>query len=135
MFVDNCLSFRHARALQPLVEEDGHRIVSLRDMFGESADDGEWISELDAQGGWCAITRDLGIATKPREQRFWMGRRLVVIFLANGWHGLHREDVHARLSRAMKGIIAESSRARPGTGYRLRIDGKLVRLFVGRPSR
>lgn len=135
LFVDNCLAPRHARALHLLSADDGHEIVHLRDKFPESTGDDVWIPALDAEGGWCAITKDRNIRRKPHERRLWMGRSLVMFFLAPGWDHLRLGVQHAKLSSCMDELFEQARRARPGTGFILRVDGRVTRAFVGPPPR
>lgn len=135
LFIDNCLAPKQARAWHSLYESDGHRIVHLRDEFPADEDDEEWIPRLDAQGGWCALTRDNGIRRKPRQRALWQGRSLIVFFLPDAWFHLRIGELHGRLSGAMDELIAVALVARPGTGYLLRVSGKPARLFDGFPKR
>ena len=66
--MDHNLSPRLARALGALFVD--HDIVALRDKFPENIDDIGWITELDRDGGWAVLTKDLRIqATASRAGR------------------------------------------------------------------
>jgi len=60
LLLDHNLSPRLARALGALFVD--HQIVALRDKFPENIADIDWILELDRDGGWGVLTKDLRIS-------------------------------------------------------------------------
>ena len=56
LFLDNCLAIRHARALNAIIQPDGHSVVHLRDKFAADKPDVEWLRELGREGGWIVIS-------------------------------------------------------------------------------
>jgi hypothetical protein len=98
LFLDNNLAPRIARSLHGLFDGE-HHIVALRDMFRGNASDIEWITALDQQGGWAALTRDLHIRTRPHERAALDRARIVFFFLAGAWGSFSVEETAARLIR------------------------------------
>ncbi len=61
-----------------------------------------------------------------------MGRPVIVFFLAPGWDHLRLGRKQEKLFGVMDEIIDVSKTARPGTGYAVRVNSTVVRLFEGR---
>jgi len=59
LLVDHNLSPAIARSLQHLYPD--HKFVALRHRFQTDISDVEWMAELDREGGWAALTKDLRI--------------------------------------------------------------------------
>jgi len=69
-FFDNTLSFRLARALDTLLEAEGHQVVALRDYpFDAQVRDEEWLPVLAQEGDWIVITGDL--SKKDKDRHIW----------------------------------------------------------------
>lgn len=78
-FFDNTLSFRLARALDTLLEAEGHRVIALRDYpFEPSLRDEEWLSALRRDGDWIILTGDL--SKKDKDRHVWKRSGLTVFF-------------------------------------------------------
>jgi hypothetical protein len=100
LLIDHNLSPALARSLTPLFPDD--TIVSLRERFATNATDIEWMSALDAEGGWAALTRDLGIKRKPHERLALDRSRIIFFFLSgNAWKRFSVPETAARLIRLM----------------------------------
>jgi PIN like domain len=61
--------------------------------------DAEWITELDKEGGWVVLTKDLRIRTRPHEKAAMDGSRIVFFFLAGAWKDYSVTETAARLIR------------------------------------
>lgn len=105
LLIDHNLSPALAHSLQPLFPF--HEIIALRDRFAANISDVEWMSALHAEGGWAALTRDLGIKRKPHE-RLALDRSRIVFFFLSGhaWDGYTVPETAARLIRLMPLMIA-----------------------------
>lgn len=79
--VDENLPPAMARALAALFVGK-HEIVHLRDKFGPSVKDAEWIGALSAEGHWVIISGDRRIAKNKAEQQAFKSSKLVGFFLA-----------------------------------------------------
>jgi hypothetical protein len=100
LLIDHNLSPALARSLQPLFPTN--KIISLRDRFAVNVTDIEWMTALDTEGGWAALTRDLGIKRKPHERLALDRSRIVFFFLSgNAWKGYSVPETAARLIRLM----------------------------------
>jgi hypothetical protein len=113
LFLDNNLAPRIARSLNVLFDGE-HHIVALRDMFRGSASDVEWITGLDQQGGWAALTRDLHIRTRPHERAVLDRARIVFFFLAGAWKSFSIEETAARVIRLVPKMAAQTELAERG---------------------
>jgi hypothetical protein len=81
--VDNNLSPSLARSFQPLFDE--HQFISLRDRFPANTKDVEWISALDAEGGWATLTAERRLKTRPHERLALDRSKIVFFFLTGSW--------------------------------------------------
>jgi hypothetical protein len=113
LLVDHNLSPALARCLQPLFPE--HRIVALRERFKPDVSDIEWITELDAEGGWAALSKDIRLRTRPHERMALDRSKIVYFFLTGAWTKYSVPETAARLIRlvplmAMQTQIAERGR-------------------------
>lgn len=113
LLIDHNLSPALAHPLQPLFP--AHTIISLRDRFAVNVTDVEWMTALDADGGWAVLTRDLGIWRKPHEGLALDRSRIVFFFLSgNAWKGFTVPETAARLIRLMPKIITQTDIADRG---------------------
>jgi hypothetical protein len=113
LLIDHNLSPALARSLQPLFPQ--HTIEALRDRFPVNTTDLEWMTALDADGGWAALTRDQGIKRKPHERLALDRNKIVFFFLSGGaWKGYTVPETAARLIRLMPLMIAQTDIADRG---------------------
>ncbi len=57
--------------------------LSLSDRFPSDISDIDWMAELDREGGWAALTKDLRIQFRPHE-RLALDRSKIVFFFLDG---------------------------------------------------
>jgi hypothetical protein len=95
--VDNNLSPSLARSFQPLFDE--HEFISLRDKFPANTKDIEWISALDAEGGWAALTAERRLKTRPHERLALDRSKIVFFFLTGSWLKWSVPEIAWRLIR------------------------------------
>lgn len=113
LLIDHNLSPALARSLQPLFPL--HKIEALRDRFPINTTDLEWMTALDADGGWAALTLDQGIRRKPHERLALDRSKIVFFFLSGGaWRGYTVPETAARLIRLMPLMIAQTDIADRG---------------------
>lgn len=94
IIIDENLSPALARALNALFDGE-HQVVHIRDRFGPSVKDVDWIGSLSAEGRWIIISGDTNIARKKAEQAAFRNSRLIGFFLA---HALTRRRSRNRCS-------------------------------------
>jgi hypothetical protein len=104
LLIDHNISPALARSLQHLFPE--HLIVALRDRFKPDVTDVEWISELDGEGGWAVLTKDIRLRTRPHE-RMALDRRIVYFFLTGAWRKYSVPETAARLIRLVPLMATE----------------------------
>jgi hypothetical protein len=79
VLIDENLPPAMAKALAALFEGT-HEIIHLRQRFGPSVHDAEWISVVSAEGRWVVISADRRITRNKAEQRVFKASRLVGFF-------------------------------------------------------
>ena len=107
------LSPRIARALQALFADD-HIILALREKFSTSVTDIEWITTLDADGGWAVLTKDSRIRSRPHERAALDRSRVVYFFLSGSWNKCSVEETTWRLIRLVPKMVAQTDLADRG---------------------
>jgi hypothetical protein len=98
VLVDENLSPALARALNALFAGE-HQVVHLRDHFGASVGDAEWIDALSREGRWAIISGDRRITRNRVEYHAFRNSRLVSFFLSRGLY-------KARATKPMERILA-----------------------------
>ncbi len=79
--VDENLAPALARALQALFSGE-HEIVHLRDKFGPSVKDVDWITTLSREGRWIVISGDRRITKVKAEYTAFRNSRLIGFFMS-----------------------------------------------------
>lgn len=97
LLVDHNLSPAIPRSLQHLFPE--HEFVALRERFSPDVPDVDWITELDREGGWAAMTKDVRIQFRPHERLALDRSKIVFFFLAGAWRKYSVPETAARLIR------------------------------------
>jgi hypothetical protein len=127
-FLDNCLAIRHARALNEMVKPE-HSFTHLQDKFPPETKDEEWITKLGAEGGWNVISGDYRIGKSAHERAAWHRSGLTVFFLSKGWTNLPPLQQHSKLALILDDIVERASGARPGSGFSISVNGKIVQVY------
>lgn len=127
-FLDNCLAIRHARALNEMVKPD-HSFTHLQDKFPPSTKDEEWIRGLGQEGDWVVISGDYRIGKSAHERAAWHDSGLTVFFLSKGWTNIPPLQQHSKLAAALSDIIEEATRAKPGSGFSIALNGKITQVY------
>jgi hypothetical protein len=109
LLVDNNLSPSLAHSLQPLFPE--HTIIALRDRFEANTPDIDWIKELDAEGGWAAVTAERRLKTRPHERLALDRSKIVFFFLTGAWLKYSVPDTAWRLIRLVPAMAAQTKLA------------------------
>lgn len=97
LLVDHNLSPAIARSLQHLYPD--HTFVALSERFPPDISDVDWMQELDREGGWAALTKDLRIQSRPHERLALDRSKIVFFFLSGAWHKYSVPETAARLIR------------------------------------
>jgi hypothetical protein len=97
LFVDHNLSPAIPRCLQHLYPD--HTFIALRDRFPANTTDINWIADLDRDGGWAVLTKDLRIQFRPHERLALDRSKIVFFFLAGAWRKYSVPETAARLIR------------------------------------
>jgi PIN like domain len=116
-FLDNNLPPRLAGALPALSEQDGHIVKHLRDAFGPSTSDEEWITTLAADGDWVIVTADSRIRRSPAVAAAWKVAGLTGFFLDQGWSKATFWDKAAALVRRWPLVMAAAASHPPGACF------------------
>lgn len=97
LLVDHNLSPAIPRSLQHLYLD--HTFVAIRDQFPPDISDVDWMKELDREGGWAVLTKDLRIQFRPHERLALDRSKIVFFFLAGAWRKYSVQETAARLIR------------------------------------
>jgi hypothetical protein len=124
LLIDHNLSPALARSLQHLFPE--HLIIALRDRFRSDVTDVEWISELDGEGGWAVLTKDIRLRTRPHERMALDRSRIVYFFLTGAWRKYSVTETAARLIRLVPLMAIQAQIAERGR-FELPIKGSKLR--------
>ena len=127
-FLDNCLAIRHARALNEMVKPE-HSFTHLQEKFPPETKDEEWITKLGAEGGWIVISGDYRIGKSAHERAAWHRSGLTVFFLSKGWTNIPPLQQHSKLALILDDIVEHATRAQPGSGFSISVNGKINRVY------
>jgi PIN like domain len=107
LLVDHNLSPAIPRSLQHLYPD--HQFVALSDRFRLDISDVDWIKDLDREGGWAVLTKDLRIQSRPHERLALDRSKIVYFFLAGAWRKCSVPETAARLIRLVP-LMAKAGR-------------------------
>jgi len=127
LILEHSLSPRLAAALAALEGETGHDVVHLRRWFPDaSTDDPTWLMGLRDRGEQEAavLTADPNIYRNQALRTAWLASGLTVFFLKSFADLPHWEQA-ARLVKWWPEITRAANRARRGSGFTVRINGKI----------
>ncbi|MFG6519519.1 hypothetical protein ACGYLX_18950 [Sulfitobacter sp. 1A13496] len=97
MLIDENLPLALAKALTAIF--DGvHEVQHLRQRYGPSVTDTEWIKDLHKEGGWVVISGDRRITRNRAEQQLFKSSNLVGFFLSKG---LNKAPITKKMERLM----------------------------------
>ena len=118
--VDENLPPALARALSALFAGE-HEVVHIRDRFGPSVKDADWIRRLSDEGHWIIISGDAKISKRKAEQAAFRHSRLIGFFLAPALNKAKITRQMQRLLAAWDDIENISKSVAPGVMYELTI--------------
>lgn len=95
--VDENLPPAMARCLAALFVGE-HTVVHLRDQFGPSVTDLEWMQALKQESGWIIISGDRRISRNKAEQTVFRASRLIAFIFAPG---LQKAPLLKKMERLM----------------------------------
>ena len=105
LLVDHNLSPAIARALQSLYPD--HTFLALKDRFSPDTSDIDWMTQLDREGGWAALTKDLRIQFRPHERLALDRSKIVFFFLDGAWRKYSVPEAAARLIRLVPLMVKQ----------------------------
>jgi hypothetical protein len=126
-FFDENFSPRIVRAMGCLADADGDTTTPLRDRFGPSTSDEEYVSALCSEGDWIVATIDQHLVRKPHLLRAWQSAGLVVLYFLPGWSTAKFWEKAWRLAKRWPELREEAARARAGTLIVVPVSGALRR--------
>lgn len=123
-FFDNNLSPKIARALNCLVQPE-HEVVHLRERFGPSTSDAEWMRVLAREMDWVIISADTAISRNPHEVQAWMEAGHPIFFFRHSLVHQTFWQQASRLCHVFPEIIRLASRAGPGDSFQIPVRGAI----------
>jgi hypothetical protein len=118
VLIDENLPPALARALHALFDGD-HEVVHLRDRFGPSAKDREWIETLSSEGRWIVISADRRITRNRVEHAAFRNSRLIGFFLSKGLYKAPLIKQMERILALWSTIEAQSNLVAGGAMFQL----------------
>lgn len=116
--VDENLPRALAHALQALFVGE-HEIIHIRDRYGPSVKDPQWIRELSQEGRWIIISGDRGIKKTKAEYNAFRASRLIGFFLSSGLNKAPLIKKAERILALWKGIETLGNGSAAGSMYEL----------------
>jgi hypothetical protein len=116
-----------ARALSALFAGE-HEVVHIRDRFGPSVKDVDWIRQLSEGGHWIVISGDARITKTKSELPIFRNSRLIGFLLAPALNGAKVTRQMQRLLALWDDIEVIANRVASGSMYELPIKGKIRQL-------
>jgi hypothetical protein len=123
VIIDENLSPALAKALNALFAGE-HQVVHIRDRFGPSVEDVDWIGRLSEEGHWIVVSGDARITKRKAEQAAFRNSRLIGFFLAPALNQAKITKQMQRLLASWDDIENISKSVAPGAMYELTISGK-----------
>lgn len=119
-FLDNCLSPRHAKALDSLSLSEGCSVSHLSDVFStRNIPDEQWLPDLSKQGDWVVVSGDMRIFKSPHLRQIWVESRMTTFFLGKGWMNQVFWEQAWWLVRWWPKIISQARFVDVGTGFEI----------------
>jgi PIN like domain len=79
----------------------------LSDKFPADTTDIEWMAQLDREGGWAVLTKDLRMQFRPHERLALDRSKIVFFFLAGAWRKYAVPETAARLIRLVPLMVKQ----------------------------
>ncbi|MCC8936438.1 hypothetical protein [Bradyrhizobium ivorense] len=105
LLVDHNISPAVPRSLGHLFPE--HTFVALRDKFEPNTNDTAWMQQLDQEGGWAVLTKDIRIQFRPHERLALDRSKIVFFFLHGAWRKYTVPETAARLIRIVPLMVKQ----------------------------
>jgi hypothetical protein len=124
--LEHCLSPRLAEGLAALSAGEDHQVFHLRHMFPQNTKDEDWLRGLTERGEQASvvITADPQIYHNPALKAAWIESGMTVFFLKSFADFAHWEQA-AKLVRWWPAIVQAASKAKPGQGFFVSVNGKV----------
>lgn len=127
VFFDENLSPVLAKALNALFAGE-HDVIHIRERFGPSVEDREWIEQMSADGKWIVISGDRRIFRSRATQSAFRHSRLIGFFLAPALNAARVTAQMQRLLALWEDIEAIAKSVAGGAMYEVPIKGKIRQL-------
>ena len=76
-----------------------HTFVALSDRYPADTADIDWMNDLDRDGGWAVLTKDIRIRSRPHEKLALDRSKIVFFFLSGAWRKYPVPETAARIIR------------------------------------
>ena len=120
LLVDHNVSPAIPRSLQHLFPD--HTFVALSDRYPANTGDVEWMNDLDRDGGWAVLTKDLRIRSRPHERLALDRSKIIFFFMSGAWRKYPVPETTARLIRLVPLMVKQVEIADRGR-FELPING------------
>ena len=126
MIIDENLPVAMARSLAALFISE-HQIIHLREKFGPSITDVDWIRDLNGEGSWIVISGDKRLSRNKAEQAVFRSSRLIAFIFAPG---LQKAPLLKKMERLMvmwSRIEQQVGLVGGGAMFEIQMRGELLR--------
>jgi hypothetical protein len=118
ILIDENLSPALARALSALFDGE-HKVVHLREKFGPSVKDVEWIEALNREGRWIVISADRRITRNKAEYHVFRNSKLIGFFMSRALYKSKLTKQVERLLALWDGMVDLAERVEGGAVFEL----------------
>jgi hypothetical protein len=127
--VDHSISPKLTAAIALLADHlDGDEVQHRRVEYAQNTLDPVWLKDLgEREPDVIVVTADPHITRGPHEQAAWLASGLTIFFLRS-FADLSLGQQAANLVKWWPAIVKEARRARKGSGYLVRVNGKIEKL-------
>lgn len=116
--LDHNLSFRYAKALDALSQQEGFRVYHLTDKFPADTHDAVWIETLAKESDWCIVSQDV-FRKNDLEKEALRRCGLTVFSLERSWNQQTFWVKAAQLVRWWPIIIKQADLIQGGAAFRV----------------
>lgn len=116
--LDHNLSFRYAKVLDALSQQEDIRVFHLTERFAADTDDAVWIEALAEEGNWCIVSQDV-FRKNDLEKEALRRCGLTVFSLERNWNHQPFWVKATQLVRWWPIIIKQANLIQGGAAFRV----------------
>jgi hypothetical protein len=122
--LDNDLPYRLAHALQALEGEHGHEVRPIREVYGEDAQDLDFLPKLGREG-WILVSKDRRQTRRPAEREARQKARVTALYFGPFFGRIRFWEQAAFVVRYWPALASWAETSTPGTVGIIQQNGKV----------